>query len=65
MQHYLEQYAPLETRRPPPRGVVGTGPYRFTVLTSRMLRLEYHPDGRFMDFSTQTVVNRAFSPVDF
>lgn len=65
MQHYLKQYAPAGNPAAPAQAVVGAGLYRFTVLTSRMLRLEYHPDGRFMDFATQTVVNRAFPPVDF
>ena len=39
--------------------------YRITVLTPRMLRLEYSPTGRFEDRPTQMVVNRDLGPVDF
>ncbi|MGV8910590.1 MAG: TIM-barrel domain-containing protein [Propionicimonas sp.] len=39
--------------------------YRITVLTSRMLRLEYSPTGRFEDRATQMVLNRDLGPVDF
>lgn len=34
--------------------------YRITVLTSRLLRLEYSENGYFEDRATQTVVNREF-----
>ncbi len=34
--------------------------WRVTVLTDRLLRLEYEPLGRFCDTATQTVINRAF-----
>lgn len=34
--------------------------YRITVLTSRLLRLEYSEDGVFNDAATQTVLNRDF-----
>jgi len=39
--------------------------YRITVLTSRMLRLEYSPEGSFEDRATQMVVNRDLGPVEF
>lgn len=39
--------------------------YRFTVLTSRLIRLEYTVDQNFEDRPTQIVVNRSFKPVDF
>ncbi len=39
--------------------------YRFTVLTSRLIRMEYAPDGVFEDRPTQTVQNRDFEPVEY
>ena len=39
--------------------------YRISVLTSRLLRLEYSPDGVFEDRPTQVVLNREFPPVEF
>ena len=39
--------------------------WRITVLTSRLLRLEYQAQGRFEDRPTQTVVNRNFETPDF
>jgi len=36
-----------------PAAVVVAGPARFTVLTSRMIRMEYSPDGRFEDRPSQ------------
>ena len=42
------------------RFVVKGDKYRFTVLTSRMLRLEYSEDGVFEDRATRFAFNRAF-----
>jgi hypothetical protein len=39
--------------------------YRITVLTPRMLRLEYSPTGNFEDRATQMVLDRDLGPVDF
>ncbi|MBQ9886741.1 MAG: DUF5110 domain-containing protein [Lachnospiraceae bacterium] len=39
--------------------------YRITVLTSRMLRLEYSEDGIFEDRATQIVLNRRFPVPQF
>ena len=43
-----------------PEAIVQGDTYRFTVLTSRLIRLEYAADGRFEDRPTQTVWNRDF-----
>ena len=43
-----------------PGAVVQGEHYRFTVLTPRLFRLEYSPEGRFEDRPTQTVLNRDF-----
>ena len=37
---------------------VVSGNARFTVLTDRMIRMEYAPDGTFEDRATLTFVNR-------
>lgn len=34
--------------------------YRFTILTSRLIRIEYDENGIFEDRTTQTVINRLF-----
>ncbi len=39
--------------------------YRFTVLTSRLLRIEYSESGQFEDRATQTVINRVFNVPKF
>lgn len=39
--------------------------YRITVLTRRLVRLEYQPGGDFVDEASQTVFNRDFPTVDF
>ncbi|HSO69065.1 MAG TPA: TIM-barrel domain-containing protein [Arachnia sp.] len=48
-----------------PDAVVAGPTYRITVLTSRLLRFEWHPEGRFVDERTQTVVNRSFEVPEF
>ena len=39
--------------------------YRFTILTPRLLRIEYNEDGYFEDNATQTVINRVFDVPNF
>ncbi len=39
--------------------------YRFTVLTNRMLRMEYSKNGEFEDRATQLVLNRNFRKTEF
>jgi alpha-glucosidase (family GH31 glycosyl hydrolase) len=43
-----------------PKAVVQGKNYRFTVLTERMLRMEYDPDGEFPNVATQMAINRKF-----
>ena len=45
--------------------VVSKDNYRITVLTERLVRLEYSPDGVFEDRATQAVLNRDFPPSPF
>ncbi len=44
---------------------VVAGNARFTVLTPRMIRMEWSADGRFEDNATFGIVNRAFDDVSF
>ena len=48
-----------------PKNIFSVGHARFTVLTSRLLRLEWVADGNFEDRSTMTVNNRWTKTVDF
>ena len=43
-----------------PDNLVIYGPWRFTVLTSRLIRMEYDPQGIFEDRPSQTVLFRNF-----
>lgn len=48
-----------------PGAVVAGEKYRITVLTDRLLRLEYQEQGKFVDEPTQRVICREFPQVDF
>ncbi len=39
--------------------------YRFTILTDRLIRMEYSENGIFEDRATQTVINRDFEVPDY
>ncbi|MCE5344600.1 MAG: glycoside hydrolase family 31 protein [Eubacteriales bacterium] len=54
--------ANTEQQRP---GVIQGERYRFTVLTSQLIRMEYAPDGVFEDRPTQTVLNRDFASSEY
>ncbi len=43
-----------------PASIVQGKNYRFTVLTERMIRMEYSAAGQFVDSMTETVINRDF-----
>lgn len=47
------------------KAVVKGERYRITVLTDRMLRIEFSPTGEFVDQQTQTVLNRRFPVPEF
>lgn len=48
-----------------PESIVEGEHYRFTVLTERMIRMEYSETGVFEDRATQTVINRSFPTPEF
>ena len=47
------------------KAVVAGEHYRITVLTERMIRIEYSPTGEFVNQQTQTVLNRRFPVPEF
>lgn len=47
------------------KAIVQGACYRFTILTSRLIRIEYSADGVFEDRATQTVINRDFPVPSF
>lgn len=56
---YQTQTRPLAN----PENILCDKYYRITLLTERLVRLEYAEDGIFEDGATQTVWNRDFAPV--
>ncbi|QDE40873.1 DUF5110 domain-containing protein [Luteibacter pinisoli] len=48
-----------------PEATIERGPARFTVLTPRLIRLEWSEDGSFRDIRTQVVVHRALDVPPF
>ena len=49
----------------PKENVIQGEKYRFTLMTERLIRMEYNEEGVFEDRPTQTVWNRAFAPVSY
>ena len=41
------------------------GNVRFTLISDRTVRLEYAPDGRFLDGESMMAVNREYAPVEY
>ena len=48
-----------------PESVISGQRYRISILTERLLRLEYYPDGIFCDQETPLIQNRYFSKCDY
>ncbi len=62
----LAEHLRLATRPLAPEASIITGDrWRITVLTDRLVRLEYAPDGVFEDRATQIVLDRAFETPAF
>jgi len=60
-----EKYQYETTPKANEKAIIKGDKYRFTVLTSRLIRIEYNEDGYFEDRATQTVVNRVFDVPEF
>lgn len=61
MKHYHFESHPL----PNPDSVISGSNYRFTVLTDRLLRYEWSPDGKFEDRASTFAINRSFPTPKF
>ena len=48
-----------------PKAYIKGTKYRMTVITERVIRLEYSPTGYFIDLPTQTIKNRNFGLPEF
>ena len=48
-----------------PDAIIRQGPVRFSILTSKLIRMEYDPFGKFEDRPSQVVWNREFPVPDF
>lgn len=60
-EKYKYEVTPLANEKAMVRG----DKYRFTVLTNRLIRIEYNKNGIFEDRATQTVINRSFGVPEF
>ena len=45
--------------------IVKGSTYRFTVLTPRLIRVEYNKSGKFEDRATSLVINRSFEDFNY
>lgn len=60
--YYIEDQNKLISHK---NSYIAGSKFRFTVLSPRLVRLEYSPDGIFEDRATSLVVNRAFPEVQY
>ena len=60
--HFIKDSKKLEADK---KCIVKGKKYRFTVLTPRLIRIEYNQNGVFEDRATSLVVNRTFSQCNF
>ncbi|MCA9311176.1 MAG: hypothetical protein KDA21_08220 [Phycisphaerales bacterium] len=62
MSTFLDQYRPVASASNV--HVAPDGCARFTLLSAALVRLEYHPEGRFEDRASLTFINRATPAVE-
>lgn len=55
----------MENAKASPRAVLQGQRYRFTVLSERLIRMEYHPEGLFIDAPSQFAIFRNFEVPSF
>ena len=61
-EHFKVDY---EKIKPNKDSIVQGKNYRFTILSERLIRIEYRENGPFLDAPTQLVVNRNFPKPNF
>lgn len=65
MPHLPPHLRPRTTPSTDPAAVVAGPNYRISMLTPRLVRFEWSPDGQFTDAATQVVWNRGYPAADF
>lgn len=65
MRKELKEFVLSTHPKARPEAIVQGPDYRFTVLTDRLIRLEYQAEGRFMDDATLRVICREFPCPEF
>lgn len=65
MRSLPEHLKPKYDAKAKDEAIVRGDKYRFSILTSRLIRMEYADDGIFEDGATQSVICRNFEDVDF
>ncbi len=60
-----EYFSRSHTSKARAESVIVRGNYRFSVLSDRLIRIEYDPKALFEDRATQSVINRLFDYSDF
>ena len=60
--HYVKNYKDTISNK---ESIIQGKKYRFTILTERLVRLEYSPTGVFEDKPTQRVISRKFKKPNF
>ena len=65
MEHFAKAFRDEINGKTPDSNIIIKNGVRISVLTSRLIRTEKQPDGRFCDMPTQTVLNRSFDTPSF
>ena len=65
MERFAKAFRDEISGKTPDSQVVVKNNLRISVLTSRLVRVETQPDGKFCDMPTQTVLNRNFATPSF
>ena len=65
MEHFAKAFRDEINGKTPDSNIIIKNGVRISVLTSRLIRIEKQPDGRFCDMPTQTVLNRNFDTPSF
>ena len=65
MYNLGEQFKVGKNSFPNPKAVIKGEKYRITILTERLVRLEYNENGIFEDRATEVVFNRRFDVPKF
>ena len=65
MEHFAKAFRDEISGKTADSNVIIKNDVRISVLTSRLIRIEKQPDGKFCDMPTQTVFNRNFDTPSF